>query len=64
MDTLFGLIALAIATTLAGAFAFTIHWLFLRAAFAVMRPSAVAKPAPAPRPAPRVNPAARQRMAA
>jgi hypothetical protein len=64
MDTLFGLIALAIATTLAGAFAFTIHWLFLHAAFALMRPAAAAKPAPAPHPAPRVNPAAQQRIAA
>jgi hypothetical protein len=60
MDAIFGLIALAIATTLAGAFAFTIHWLFLRAAFAVMRPA----PAPAPRLAPRVNPAAPQCIAA
>jgi len=63
MDTLFGLIALAIATTLAGTFAFTIYWLFLRAAFAVMRPSAAAKPAPVPHPAPRVNRAAPQRIA-
>jgi hypothetical protein len=64
MDTLFGLAALLIATLLAGAFAFTVHWLFLRAAFALMRPAAAANTALAPRPSARVNDATTQRVAA
>jgi len=64
MDSIFALIALLIATALAGAFAFTIHWLFLRAAFALIRPAAAAKPAPPPHFASRVNPASTRRIAA
>ncbi|HYA98071.1 MAG TPA: hypothetical protein VEH49_08250 [Methylomirabilota bacterium] len=66
MDTIFRLLALFIATALAGAFAFTLHWIFLRAAFALMRPAAAARPAPvlAPRPAARLRPASTQRIAA
>lgn len=64
MDTLFGLAALLIATLLAGAFAFTVHWLFLHAAFFLMRPAVAAKSALASRPAARVNDASTQRVAA
>lgn len=64
MDTIFGLVALLIATALAGAFAFTIHWLFLYVAFALMKPAAAARPAPASQPAPRADTPVTRRMAA
>ena len=64
MNPMIEFAALLLTTLAAGVLALALHWVFLHAAFVLMRPAGAVRPVLAPRPVARVNPASAKRIAA
>jgi hypothetical protein len=64
MNPMIEFAALLLTTIAAGVLALALHWLFLRAAFVLMRPAGEGRSVLASRSAARVNPASAKRIAA